>query len=459
MLAARRGAVAWTEQLSALLSAPVQTDSDILASFSRDYAPLAPSGTAVALVSARSVADIVATLRFANQRCIPVVTRGAGSGLAGGANASDGCIVLSVRHLDKIVKIDPSTHTAIVEPGVITAVLADAVMAHGLYYAPDPSSRDISTIGGNIATNAGGACCLKYGVTGDHVAALKVVLADGTLISTGAITSKNVAGLDLTRLLVGSEGTLGVIVEATLRLSKPPGPSSTLLAFFDDVGSAGNAIVAMEQHADLSLIEIMDRTTLVAVEALTKMGLDTSAAALVLVQSDSKDASADLARCEQSCHDNGARNVMRTDDVDEGKMLLNARRLALPALEKLGTTLLDDIAVPKPVIPTMLTRIAEIADRNQICIGTFGHAGDGNLHPTIVFDRTQGDSLQRARTAFDEIIRQAIALGGTISGEHGVGSLKLDYVGAMVGRHEQALMHRIKRAFDPNSILNPGKGF
>jgi glycolate oxidase len=459
MEAAAKRKVGWPQDLVDLLPGIVQTDNDIVSSFSRDYAPLAASGMALALVSARCVDDVVATLKFANQRRIPVVTRGAGSGLAGGANAIDGSIILSVRHLDSIIKIDTSSHTAVVEAGVINATLADAVLAQGLYYAPDPSSRDISTIGGNIATNAGGACCLKYGVTGDHVAALKVVLADGTLISTGAITKKNVAGLDLTRLLVGSEGTLGVIVEATLRLSKLPGPSSTLLAFFDDLRDAGAAIVAMEQHSDLSLIEIMDRTTLQAVEAMTKMGLDTSAAALVLVQSDAKDAAADIVHCEQLCLAAGARDVMRTNDVSEGKMLLNARRLALPALEKRGTTLLDDIAVPKPAIPTMLARIEQIAKQHQICIGTFGHAGDGNLHPTIIFDPKAGDSLQRARLAFDDIVREAMACGGTISGEHGIGSLKRDYIREMVGAHEQALMHRIKLAFDPNVILNPGKGF
>jgi glycolate oxidase len=459
MQAASKCVVDWPQDLTELLPGIVQTDSDILSSFSRDYAPLAESGIALAMVSARCIDDVVTTMRFANQRCIPVVTRGAGSGLAGGANAINGCIVLSVRHLNNILNIDPSTHTAIVEAGVINATLADAVLQQGLYYAPDPSSRDISTIGGNIATNAGGACCLKYGVTGDHVAALKVVLADGTLISTGAITTKNVAGLDLTRLLVGSEGTLGVIVEATLRLLKPPGPSSTLLAFFDDFSEAGAAMVAMEQHVDLSLIEIMDRTTLQAVEAMTKMGLDTSAAALVLVQSDAKDAAADIVHCEQLCLAAGARDVMRTNDVSEGKMLLNARRLALPALEKLGTTLLDDIAVPKPVIPKMLKRIEQIAQQHRLCIGTFGHAGDGNLHPTIIFDPKAGDSMQRAHLAFDDIVREAMACGGTISGEHGIGTLKRGYVRDMVGVQEQALMHRIKLAFDPNMILNPGKGF
>src|SRR5258707_6833498 len=260
----------WADALrGALAGCPIETDADIVASFSRDQAPLAPAGTAAALVRARSVEHVVATLRFANERRIPVVTRAAGTGLAGGANAIDGCLLLSVGALDKIVRIDHATRTAVVEPGVLNGKLAAEAASMGLFYAPDPASRDISTIGGNIATNAGGACCLKYGVTGDHVAALTVVTADGTLIRTGALTKKNVAGLDLTSLLVGSEGTLGVIVEATVRLLRAPRPASTMVAFFDTLERAAEAIVEMDAKVDLSLLEVMDRTTVRAVEAMT----------------------------------------------------------------------------------------------------------------------------------------------------------------------------------------------
>ncbi len=446
----------WEPALRDLLGdGPVQTDPDILSSYARDQAPLAPAGTPALLVRAKRVDDVVRTLRFANDRKIPVVTRGAGTGLAGAANAVDGCIVLLVSGMDRIVSIDRGARTAVVEPGVLNGVLAREVATHGLYYAPDPSSRDISTIGGNIATNAGGACCLKYGVTGDHVAALRMVLADGTIIRAGAITRKNVAGLDLTRLIVGSEGTLGVIVEATVRLLPAPGPTSTLVAFFDDVGQAAEVIVAMDALPALSLIEVMDQTTIIAVDELTNMQLDREAAAMLLVQCDAPDAGRTIAEAEALCQ--GARSVMSTTDVEEGRLLLQARRMALPALERKGTTLLDDVAVPKPKIPEMIERIRKTADRHGLVIGTFGHAGDGNLHPTIVFDGHDAQSKAKAFAAFDEIVRDAIVLGGSITGEHGVGSLKRDYLGAMVGEAELALMRRIKASFDPNGILNPGK--
>ena len=448
----------WADALVELLGSAVQFDPDVVASMSRDQALLAPAGIASALVRARSIDDVVKTLRFANERGIPVVTRGAGTGLAGGANAVDGAILLSVAALDRILRVDPATRTAVVEPGVLNGVLAARVAQDGLYYAPDPASRDISTLGGNVATNAGGACCLKYGVTGDHVAALKVALADGSVIATGAATKKNVAGLDLTRLMVGSEGTLGVTVGITLRPPKRPRPPATMVAFFDSLDAAGHAIVAMDAVADLSLVEVMDRTTVAAVERMAHMELDTSAEALLLVQSDAVDAASDIAACEEVCRQHGARSAIRTDDPEEGKLLLTARRLAFPALERLGSTLLDDVAVPKPAIPEMMRRIPRIAAEHGLVIGTFGHAGDGNLHPTIVFDEKDPASQAAAYRAFDAILMAALELGGTITGEHGVGSLKRAYVGRMVGDVERALMARVKAAFDPKGILNPGKG-
>jgi D-lactate dehydrogenase (cytochrome)/glycolate oxidase len=401
----------------------------------------------------------VRTLKFAHSRKIPVVTRAAGTGLAGGCNALDGCIVLSVLGLDQTLSIDAKTKTAKVGAGVLNGKLAAEAALQGLYYAPDPSSRDISTIGGNIATNAGGACCLKYGVTGDHVAGLKVVLADGSIVETGrALTTKDNAGLDLTRLLVGSEGTLGVIVEATVRLLKAPSPPSTLVAFFDTVADAAAAIVAMD-GMPISLLEMMDRVTVAAVDELTQMGLDPEAKAMVLLQSDAADSGAVVASAEAVCHTHKARSVMTTSDVEEGRLLLVARRMALTALEKKGTTLLDDVAVPKHALPEMFACIEASAERHGLVIGTFGHAGDGNLHPTIVFDGANEASKKTAYQAFDEIVRDAMRLGGTITGEHGVGSLKRDYLSKMVGETETALMHRIKAAFDPNGILNPGRGF
>jgi len=451
---------AWPRELSVALGSDVVTvDADVVASFSRDQAPLAPGGTALALVRAREERHVTGTLRFANERGIPVVTRGAGTGLAGGANAIDGGIVLSVAAMDRIVAVDPATRTAVVEPGVLNGALVREARAHGLHYAPDPASREISSIGGNIATNAGGSCCLKYGVTGDHVAALRVALADGSVVSTGRVTTKDVAGLDLTRLFVGSEGTLGVVVEATVRLIRAPLPASTLVAFFSSVEAAARAIVAMEAEHDLSLLEVMDRTTLRAVDAMTRMDLDLDAAAFVLAQSDTPFADATMSACEAICERHAARSVLRSTDEDESKQLVLARRMALPALEKLGSTLLDDVAVPKPKLPEMFTQIEEISRRHGVTIGTFGHAGDGNLHPTIVFRHDDEASKSAAQRAFDAILEAAMGLGGTIAGEHGVGSLKQRYMTTMVGAREQALMRGVKAVFDPRGILNPGRGF
>jgi D-lactate dehydrogenase (cytochrome)/glycolate oxidase len=437
---------------------PVVDDPDVVAAYRHDHAALAGAGRALAVVRASSIDEVVAVLEVASATSTPVVTRGAGTGLAGGANALDGCIVLSTAGMDRILEIDVAQRTATVQCGVLNADLAAAAARVGLWYPPDPASRAISTIGGNIATNAGGSCCLKYGVTGDHVAALRAVLADGTVIRTGATTRKNVAGFDLTRLLVGSEGALAVIVEATVRLRPAPRPPSTLVAFFPTLEATGRAVVGIEQVAEPSMLELMDRTTVGAVEAMTRMGLDTDAAALLIVQSDSPNAAEEIGRCAKACAAAGATYVAQTSDPDEGEQLLAARRGALPALERLGATLLDDIAVPKPSIPAMLDRIERIAVRHDVVVGTFGHAGDGNLHPTLVFDAADPASVATARRAFDDIVHAAIELCGTVTGEHGVGSLKIPYLDDMVGEVEHRLMARVKAAFDPHGILNPGRG-
>lgn len=448
----------WLRELKAALPTDrVVTDPDVVAAHSRDQAAFVTAGTAACLVRARTRDDVVTTLRIADAHRVPVVTRGAGTGLAGGANALDHGIVLSVAAMDRIVAVDAGTRTAVVEPGVLNADLVAAAAGHGLTYAPDPASREISTLGGNIATNAGGACCLKYGVTRDHVAGLRVVLADGTLISTGSVTAKDVAGLDLTSLVVGSEGTLGVVVEATLRLRPRGAPPATLAASFRTTAEAGAATVAMLDVASPSMLELMDHTTLGAVEAHTRMDLDTTAGALLVVRSDGPDAGGDIARCAAACEAAGATLVASTDDPDEGELLWHARRLAYPALEHLGTTLLDDVAVPVPAIPRLLADIEAIAARHDVLIGTFGHAGDGNLHPTLVFDPADAASVAAARAAFAEVIAAALALGGTISGEHGIGTLKHAFLADQLGPAERALTARIRAAFDPNGILNPGK--
>ncbi|MEO1228469.1 MAG: FAD-linked oxidase C-terminal domain-containing protein [Myxococcota bacterium] len=434
-------------------------DGDILSAHARDHAQFAESGAAAALVRAREVEDVVTTLRFASRHRIPVVTRGAGTGLAGGANAQDGCILLSLAAMNRILELDLAGRTATVEAGVLNGTLAAAAREEGLFYAPDPASRDISTIGGNVATNAGGACCLKYGVTRDHVLALTAVTADGEIIQTGGKSRKNVAGLDLTRLLVGSEGTLAVVVEATVRLLPAPPPASTLVAFFDDLSGGGRGIQSMLAREHLSLVEVMDRTTVRAVEAMAPMELDTSAACMVLVQSDAESSDAVMQRCEGLATRAGASAVFHTDDPDEGKMLLKARSLALPALERMGSAFLDDVAAPVSALVELLEVCEGAGRRHDVTVGTFGHAGDGNLHPTLVFEPGNARAEARARAAFDDIVEGALALGGTVSGEHGVGSLKRPYLDRMIGRRERALMRGVKAAFDPEGILNPGRGF
>lgn len=443
--------------LVACLGDAVVTDGDTMIAYTRDQALLSPSGQPIAVVRARTVDDVVTTLQTAYRYTIPVVTRGAGTGLAGGANAIDGCIVLSTEKLDRILSIDEQSRTATVEPGVINGDLATAAAERGLWYVPDPGSRAISTIGGNLATNAGGACCAKYGVTGDHVARIKAVLADGRIIHTGAATRKNVAGLNLTQLLVGSEGTLAVIVEATMRLRRAPARMATVVAAFAEPVQAVDAVLAIQAVADPSLVELMDRTTISAVNDMTRMGLDETAGALLLIQCDGDAAEQEARRCADACRAAAAIELYLSSDPAEGDALMQARRVALTALERRGSTLLDDLAVPVPRLPHMLDAISRIADRHHLLIGTFGHAADGNLHPTIVFDAADPDATERARQAFDEMVTRCLALGGSITGEHGVGDLKRNYLETMVGTHEQVLMGQIKAVFDPPGILNPGR--
>jgi glycolate oxidase len=444
--------------VAALPEGRVVTDPAVLQGFSRDRAPFAEAGAPLLLVRARDVDDVVATLRTASALGVPVVPRGAGSGLAGGANALDGCVVLSLAAMDRVLEVDVAGRTATAQAGVVTADLAAAAAAHGLWYPPDPASRAWSTVGGNVATNAGGSCCLKYGVTADAVAGLTAVLADGTVVRTGGRTRKDVVGLDLTRLLVGSEGTLAVVVEVVVRLRPAPLPASTVVASFAELAGAGEAVVTVMQHAAPSLLELLDRTTVAAVEDLTRMGLDRDAGALLLLQCDGADASAEAQRCAQAFRDAGAGEVVVTADPDEGEALLAARRAAYPALERLGATLLDDVCVPVPQVPAMVRAVERVAAEHGLLIGTFGHAGDGNLHPTVVYDATDPVQSAAAHEAFAALLREALRLGGTLSGEHGVGVLKHPYLDLQLGSAERALMRRVKDAFDPLGILNPGRG-
>lgn len=446
--------------LTARLADRVVSDPGSMLGHLRDQCLLAESGTPIAVVRATNRDHVVATLEIAASHGVAVVTRGAGTGLSGAANALDAGIVLDLSGMRQVLEIDPVARIARVEPGVLNGDLDALAKEHGLWYVPDPGSRAISTIGGNVATNAGGMCCAKYGVTGDHVLELTLALASGELVQLGGTTRKNVAGLDLTRLVVGSEGTLGVIVEITVRLRARPSGTGTVAATFPSPFEAV-AFVAAIQDANIepAAAELMDRTTVRAVNELVRMDLDEDAGALVLLVLDGPHASAEAAICVALAEDRGAIEVLHTTDEDEGRAVMEARRLAYPALEAWGSTLLDDIAVPIHRLPEILERIERASQDHGVVIGTFGHIADGNLHPTIVFDPADPAATPRARAAFDDIVFAALELGGTVTGEHGVGVLKQPYVARQVGTAEVALMHRVKVAFDPHGILNPGRGY
>ncbi|MFN2640805.1 MAG: FAD-binding oxidoreductase [Actinomycetota bacterium] len=444
---------------STLPDGRVKSDGETLEAYRFDETTLTDAGIPAVVVFPRSTEEVQSAVRVAAERRIPIVPRGAGSGLAGGANAIDGCIVLSLTAMNEIVTIDPHNQLAVAQPGVITADVNRAAIEHGLFYPPDPASFEFCTIGGNIATNAGGLCCVKYGVTGDFVLGLEVVLADASVIRIGRRSRKGVAGYDLVHLFIGSEGTLGIVTEATLRLRPATQPPGTLVASFATVRAAGEAITAIATTLTPSRLELMDRTTIGAVERWKPMGLGTEPEALLLVQSDSAEQEAELSAVETICKGAGAAMLVRSSDPAEAELLMTARRLAHPALKLLGDTLSDDVAVPTRAIPALLAGIDEIARTTGVTVGTFGHAGDGNMHPTILFDQFDPESVDKARTAFDKIIRLTMDLGGTITGEHGVGILKLPYLKSEIGERAHALHASIKTALDPLGILNPGKAF
>ena len=444
------------EELVRTLGESVVTDPDVTEGYRHDRALWAPAGTPLALVRPRATDEVQALARWATQHRVALVPRGAGSGVSGGASAIDGCVVVSFERMNRILDIDEAAMLAVVQPGALNAELKAAAQAVGLWYPPDPSSYEISSLGGNVATNAGGLCCVKYGVTGDYVLGLEAVLANGELVRAGGRCRKDVAGYDLTRLLVGSEGTLALITEITLRLRRRPAPPSTLIAMFDSLEASGHAVAAMVRSVNASLLEVMDRACVRAVDQFANLGLDTDAAALLIAQSDAP-GGAELTLMREACEAAGATLVHTTSDVDEGRQLLAARRLALPAIERLGAVLLDDVAVPLPRLPEMFRRIEATAAQTSTFVATVAHAGDGNIHPLIVFDPKDADAEARARTTFESLMNEALALGGTITGEHGVGSLKRGALVRQLGPVSLELQRRIKTAFDPDWILNPGK--
>jgi len=451
-------------------------DPDVLAAISHDEAEWAPVGQAVAGVRARTEGEVRHVVRTCAEFGAPVVPRGAGTGLSGGANATDGAVVLDLSRMNQVLEIDSDNMTCVVQPGVVNDDLKAAVAAHGLWYPPDPASAPWSTIGGNVATNAGGLCCLKYGVTRDYVLGLRVVtgavpdaagyraaaLGYGDVVRLGRKTNKGVAGLDLTGLLVGAEGTLGVITEVTLRLRPAlTGTPRTIVGAFGDLVTAGEAVSLVTRRGlTPSVLELLDRACLTAVEEWKHLGLEADAAALLLARVDTRgDAGNEEADAlAVAMTDAGALWATRSTDDTEAEALFDARRLAYPALERLGPVLTEDVCVPRSAVPAMLARIEAIAAAHGVTIATIAHAGDGNLHPLII--TPPGDEAARlaAQAAFTEFLDAAIELGGTVSGEHGIGLLKRDGMRRELDPGALAMQEAVRRALDPLGIFNPGKG-
>lgn len=445
------------ELRAALPEEALTTEPATVEAYRRDWTQSDTAGMPLGVVRAHSAEDVVVTLRWASANQVPIVPRGAGSGLSGGSCAVDGCIVLSLDRM-RAIEIDPATRTAIVEPGALNAQVKQAAAEHGLWYPPDPSSFEICSIGGNIATNAGGLCCVKYGVTTDYVLGLDVVLADGTLVRLGGQRIKDVAGLSLLKLFVGSEGTLGVVTRAILRLVPARPPAATLVASFPTVAASARAVVEIGRHLRPSMLELMDNASINAVEDYQQMGLDRTAGALLLAQSDAPGAARteEIELIRAACEAEGALECFVTDDPAEGELFAAARRAAFPAIEKAGSLMLEDVGVPIPLLPELLAGIEEIAEANEVRIPVVAHAGDGNTHPIIVYPRGDEAAKERATIAFGEVMQLAIRLGGTITGEHGVGRLKRVALADQLGPDVMALTHRVKAALDPQGILNPG---
>jgi glycolate oxidase len=436
------------------------TDEADRESYRRDETAHHEPGLPLAVALPADTAEVSGIMRLATEHRVPVVPRGAGSGLSGGSAGVEGALTMALTRMNAILEIDRDNLCVVTQPGVINAELKAAVAAEGLFYAPDPASYEFCSIGGNLGTNAGGLCCVKYGVTRDAVLALEIVLADGRVIRTGGRNVKDVAGYSLTHLVVGSQGTLAIVTEATLRLRPAPPPKATMLAFFATVEAAGDAVAAMTRAGlEPCTLELMDRVTIAAVDDWHNLGLDRSAAALLLIESDRPGAAAEeeLARAAACCTDAGATDVHRATDSMEADYLRQVRRMAFRAMERLGVARMEDVGAPRSRMPELLLAIERVATAHHVRCGTFGHAGDGNLHPTFVWDRDDHDAEERAHAACEELYAEAIALGGTVTGEHGIGAARRSFLEAQRGTDAVEVMRAIKAALDPLGILNPGK--
>ena len=414
-----------------------------------------------AIVSPASTEQVSAVMAIAYRESLAIIPRGMASGLAAGVIPFNGELMLNLTRMNRVLEIDQDNMTVTAQAGVITADLAAAVEAKGLFYPPDPASVKHSTIGGNVACDSGGPRCLKYGVTGDYVMALEVVLADGRVLRTGNKCIKNVTGYDLVHVFVGSEGTLGVVTEVTLRLIPKPQAVRTALAIFADLADATKCVNSILLAGVLpATLEMLDETAVRCVEGYMHLGLDCTAEAMLIIETDGDPQSADrqIEVAAQVCRQQGAREVKVARDKSESDDLWRARRSVSPSLgrarpNKLG----EDIVVPRSAIPDMVVEIKKIALKHGLSIVIFGHAGDGNLHPNILFDRRDKAELARVESAVADLFAAAVALGGTLTGEHGVGVLKRPYLEMAVGPLAVEVMRTVKQALDPKGILNPGK--
>jgi glycolate oxidase len=438
----------------------VRSDAGARYAYATDATPM-HSGMPSCVVLPGSTDEVAAVLRTAAQLEVPVIPRGAGTNLSAGTVAGHGELMLVLTRMDRLLELDAENLVAVCQPGLPTAKLGAAAEARGLLYPPDPGSRTTSTIGGNVAENAGGLRGLKYGVTRDYVLGLEAVLPTGEVLRAGGKLVKNVAGYDLVRLLCGSEGTLAVLTELTLRLVPKPHASGVGLAYFPDLASAGRAVTRTLGSGVLpATLEFLDATCIATVEEFAGIGLRTDLGALLIFGQDGSAAAVppDMKRIAEACRAEGAVDVRIAANETQATAILEARRAALPSLARRGRlTILEDATVPRARLAEMVERIEAIAREHDLLIGTFGHAGDGNLHPTCVLDPADEAAVQRAHRAFDAIFRAAIELGGTITGEHGVGLAKLPWLEPYLGREHVALLRRIKAAFDPKGLLNPGK--
>ena len=434
-----------------------------------DLIPYSFDGTAAlqqmpgCVVFVRSAADVVAILKLANRTGTPVVTRGSGTGLSGGSLPSKDCIVLCTVKLDRILEVDQANLTMLVEPGVTTLQIADAAAAVGLFYPPDPGSMKISTIGGNVAENSGGLRGLKYGITRNYVMGLQLVLPDGELMFTGNKCVKDVAGYSLKDLFIGSEGTLGVITQVLLKLIPKPAAKKTMVATFSQMDAAAQTVSDIIAAKIIPCtLEFLDRTTIHCVEAYAKIGLPLDCEALLLMETDGHPAQVDdeARQMADIARKNGSMEVRLAKDDAEANKLASARRSAFSALARVApTTILEDATVPRSELARMVRFVEEIARKYKLRIGTFGHMGDGNLHPTFLTDERNHEEMHRIEEAFHEIFDEAIRLGGTITGEHGVGMAKKGFLPKFMGQAQMRVMRELRRSLDPKGILNPGKMF